>query len=122
MDLAYQVADLTTPEIDRAFPLAEAAKLATDLNEWRLYCQSIIDRHDQPDTAERLIVCANGRGYFKALCMTRLTQTEDGSVLDVPVHIIATIADENGVRQALQEGLLALAQKTGSTLHQPLAG
>lgn len=121
MDIAYQVADMTIPEIDRAFPLATAAHLANDITEWRRFCESIISGHDQSQTSERLIVCANGRGYLKALCMTRLLQTEEGAVLDVPVHVIATVVDEDGVRQALQDGLMALAQKTGSTLRQPLA-
>lgn len=120
MDAAYQVADLTISEIDRAFPLAKAAELAGDINEWRQFCEPIIDRHSQPDTAERLIVCANGRGYLKALCMTRMTKTENGSILDVPTHVIATVIDEEGVRQALQEGLAALASKTGSRLSKPL--
>ena len=119
MDLAYQVADMTIPEIDRAFPLATAAAIATDLNQWREFCHAIISGHDQPDRSERLIVCANGRGYLKALCLTRLTQTESGPVLDVPVQVIATVLDEDGVRQAMSEGLVALAYKTGSVLRQP---
>jgi len=121
MDLAYQVADMTIPEIDRAFPLATAGRIATDLSQWRQFCETIIKGHDQPDRNERLIVCANGRGYLKALCMTRVMQTEEGPVLDVPVQVIATVVDEEGVRRAMHDGLVALAYKTGSVLRETAA-
>ncbi|WP_137134406.1 hypothetical protein [Rhizobium sp. FKY42] len=121
MDLAYQVADMTIPEIDRAFPLATAGRIATDLAQWREFCETIIKGHDQPDRNERLIVCANGRGYLKALCMTRVMQTEEGPVLDVPVQVIATVVDEDGVRRAMHDGLVALAYKTGSVLRETVA-
>ncbi|MCJ8508893.1 hypothetical protein MUU53_13335 [Rhizobium lemnae] len=121
MNLAYQVADMTVPEIDRAFPLATAAAITTDLDHWRRFCEAIISGHDRPDHTERLIVCANGRGNLKALCVTRVTQTEEGPVLDVPVQVIATVVDEDGVRRAVHDGLVALAYKTGSVLRETAA-
>ncbi|MFD1746737.1 hypothetical protein ACFSE1_14780 [Rhizobium helianthi] len=115
MERAYHVAEMTASEIDLAFPLAAAADIATDLDQWRRYCEGIIARQ-QLDGDERLMICANARGYLKAVCLARLTQTQEGAVLDVPMQVVATVLDEEGVREALQEGINALAHRTGSSL------
>lgn len=114
MERAYRVAEMTASEIDLAFPLAVAADIASDLAEWRHYCESIIARQQGGD--EHLMVCANARGYLKALCLARLTHTQDGAVLDIPMQVVATVLDEEGVRDALLQGVTALADRTGSNL------
>lgn len=116
MDPAYHVAQMTAREIDLAFPLASIARLSTDLAQWRNYCEKIITNQASPDAREHLMVCANARGYLKALCLARLSETEEGSVVEVPVQVIATVVDEDGVREALENSVRELASRTGSAI------
>lgn len=116
MDPAYHVAQMTTREIDLAFPLASVARISTDLAQWRCYCEKIITNQSSPDAREHLMICANARGYLKALCLARLSDTAEGTVLDVPVQVIATVVDEDGVREALENSVRELASRTGSAV------
>lgn len=116
MERAYRVAEMTASEIDLAFPLAAAADVASDLGEWRRFCENIIAQQQTGD--DHLFVCTNALGYLKALCLARLKRTQEGLVLDVPLQVVATVVDEEGVREALLQGVSAFADRTGGR-HQP---
>ncbi|TRL38811.1 hypothetical protein [Rhizobium straminoryzae] len=113
MNSAYNVADITVAQVDRAFPLASAADVAADLGDWRQFCERIIAARDEGGAREHLLVCENGLGYLKGLCLATLRDTDEGAVMDVPLHVVATVLDEDGVRSALRERLQGLAASAG---------
>lgn len=121
MNSAYNVADITVAQVDRAFPLANAAEATADLGDWRRFCERIIAARDEGEARERLLVCENGHGYLKGLCLATLRETDEGAVLDVPLHVVATVLDEDGVRSAIWERLRILAASAGGArLQQPV--
>ncbi len=109
MNAAYIVTDMTVAQVDRAFPLANGANPTTTLSDWRRFCQQILAARSEGSAAETLLVCGNALGYLKGLCLARISQTQAGRVLDVPMCVVATVVDEEGVRSALYERLQALA-------------
>ncbi|MDO1584207.1 hypothetical protein [Rhizobium oryzicola] len=113
MDAAYTVSELSASQVDRAFPLASAADLAGNIDDWRLFC---LDRLGQVDTAEegeQVLVCLNPLGYLKGLYVIRTRKTHDGTVLEVPLHVVASVVDEEGVRMAFQQKLDLMAADKG---------
>jgi hypothetical protein len=120
MNSAYYVSDMTFSLVDRAYPLVDASDVVSDLLHWRGFCRRIIEANVEGDTAERLLVCVNAFGYLKGLCLAILRQTDRGTVLDVPLHVVATVVDEEGVRAALEERLRDLATGAGcAEMHLP---
>jgi hypothetical protein len=120
MNSAYQVSDITVAQVDRAYPLVDAAEVISDLPHWRGFCRRIITANGEGNTTERLLVCVNALGYLKGLCLAIFRQTEDGTVLDVPLHVVAAVLDEDGVREALRDRLRDLAAMAGcAEMHLP---
>ncbi|MGE6739485.1 hypothetical protein ACQKGC_04320 [Allorhizobium pseudoryzae] len=116
MNAAYNVTDMTAAQVDRAFPLVNAIDAVSDLSDWRQICQRIIASRSQGVANEWLLVCANAFGYLKGLCLARISHTETGSILDVPLYVVATVVDEEGVQSALQARLQMLAATLGAAV------
>ncbi|MBP2549844.1 hypothetical protein J2858_002777 [Neorhizobium galegae] len=113
---AYRVADITRAQVDRAFALVHAADARTELSDWRRTCSDVLSAERGEAASQRLLVCENANGYLKGLCLVRRRADPEACVLDVPLHVVLTVADEEGVRQALRESLQALASEAGCTL------
>ena len=116
MNAAYNVTDMTAAQGDRAFPLVNAVDAVFDLSDWRQFCQRIIASRSEGTANEWLLVCANALGYLKGLCLARVNQTDSGSVLDVPLYVVATVIDEEGVQSALQARLQMLGATLGAAV------
>lgn len=116
MNAAYHVTDMTAAQVDRAFPLVNAIDAMSDLSDWRQVCQGIIASRNEGAANEWLLVCANALGYLKGLCLARISQTDAGTILDVPLYVVATVVDEEGVQSALQARLQMLAATLGATV------
>ncbi|MCO5731680.1 hypothetical protein [Rhizobium sp. SSA_523] len=106
---AYIVTEMTPAQIDRAFPLASAVQADCDLSRWRQSCQTIIAASQAPWASDRLFVCANAAGYLKGLCHTRIQRSGSVTSLDVPLYVVATVVDEEGVQSAFQAHIRAFA-------------
>ncbi len=120
MSSAYQVSDMTVAQVDRAYPLVDASEVISDLPHWRGFCRRIIKANGDGNTTERLLVCVNTLGYLKGVCLAIFRQSENGPILDVPLHVVATVLDEEGVREALRDRLQALAAMAGcAEMHLP---
>jgi hypothetical protein len=113
---AYRVADITTEQVDRAFALVHAADARAEIAVWRRTCQDLLAAERHGTANEHLMVCENANGYLKGLCLVRRLETPDGPVLEVPLHLVLTVVDEEGVSHAMQERLQALATETGCRL------
>jgi hypothetical protein len=116
MNAAYNVTDMTAAQVDRAFPLVTAVDAVSDLSDWRQFCQRIIASRGEETANEWLLVCANALGYLKGLCLARISQTEAGNILDVPLYVVATVVDEEGVQSALRARLQMLAATLGAAV------
>jgi hypothetical protein len=93
--------------------LAEAAAIAPNIESWRRFCAPFVENPAAQSGDSCLLVCVNRLGYLKGLCLARPQATEDGLVLDVPVHVVASVADEEGVRLAFRDRLEMMASAAG---------
>jgi hypothetical protein len=107
MQAAYTIAGMKPEQVDAAYLLVEAVSPPPDIESWRAYC----DTPGGVAGARRdLRVATNPRGHVKGLCLCRQARhAVHGAILDVPVFVVASAADEPGVASAMVEDLCALA-------------
>jgi hypothetical protein len=107
MQGAYTIGGMKPEQVDAAYLLVEAAGRPPDIESWRAYC-------DTPGGAagarRDLRVATNPRGHVKGLCLCQQARhAVHGAILDVPVFVVASAADEPGVASAMVDDLCALA-------------
>lgn len=107
MQGAYTIAGMKPEQVDAAYLLVEAVNPPPDIESWRAYCGTPGAVTGAP---RDLRVATNPRGHVKGLCLCRQARhAVHGSILDVPVFVVASAADEPGVASAMVEDLCALA-------------
>ncbi len=94
MQGAYTIAGMTPDQVAAAGLLVGMMKPPPDLEGWR----------------RDVRVATNPRGYVQGLCLCRQARhVVHGAILDVPLFVVASAADEPGVASALVEDLCAIA-------------
>jgi hypothetical protein len=97
MRASYAVEPIGPRTTDRAYTLARVGGLAPSLEEWREFCRSVKSPTVR-DGEERVVVVRNEREYIKGLCIYSIrNHFLYGRMLDVPVLIVASAADPEGV-------------------------
>jgi len=110
MPAVYTVAPITPDTVDAAFPLAGALTPRLEIERWRAYCDGLDNRQARDAPQRQILVATNPRGHVQGLCLwSRGDHAVHGTILDVPVFIVASAADDAGVASALVDDLCAIA-------------
>lgn len=110
MQRAYTIARITTEQVDAAHLLVGALDPLLDIARWRSYCDEAAS--EAAAGRQRIVVAANPRGYLQGLCVHAVvSHPVQGAILDVPVFVVASAADEIGVAEALFCDLCAAAER-----------
>jgi hypothetical protein len=88
---SYTIKPIAKEGVDRAFPLMRAVAPDLSLQEWREYCRNGGQR-------EETVLAINASGYVKGLCVFSVRDHgRYGRLLDVPIFVVASAADAEGV-------------------------
>ena len=104
----YTIEAIGVRSADRAFPLARVAAPSLSYEEWRQLCGSHKSKETPTDSSdkEEIVVARNADGYVKALCIfAARNHPIYGRVIDVPVLVVASAADNEGVTADMLEFL-----------------
>jgi hypothetical protein len=105
MDGIYDVASLRSDQIERAYPLIQAAVPSLDLASWHRMAGNAFRR-------EEILVAVNPRGYLQGLIIYRhFKHPVLGALLDVILLCVTSAADERGVAGALFATVKARAKE-----------
>ncbi len=112
MPSTYRVSPISPAQIDRAYLLVQPVAQSLDLPGWRTFCHGIVNRQHDPSQREHIIVATNPRDYIQGLCLMRLAEHPSyGRLLDVPIFVITSVADEPGVAADMLKYLKAFGLK-----------
>lgn len=102
MQTPYAIGRLSIGQIDQAYLLVNPVAPGLDLDGWRSFCRNLLAHELLAREQDDVIVAANPLGYVQGLsvCAVR-THPSHGRILDVPVFVVASTADEAGVRADL---------------------
>jgi hypothetical protein len=110
MQRAYTTARIRTEQVDAAHLLVSPLDPLLDLVRWRSYCDEAASDGGTAARRQQIVVVANPRGYLQGLCVHAVvTHPVQGAILDVPVFVVASAADEIGVAEALFRELCIVA-------------
>lgn len=108
----YEIGRIEPEQIDRAYALVRVAQPAVQLGAWRRYVADLDGASDWALQREVLVAC-NALGYIQGLCVSSIVQLANDRVLDVPIFIVVSAADERGVRTELLNNLESRAAGLG---------
>lgn len=112
MQRSYTTAPITTEQVDAAYLLVGPLDPLLDLARWRSYCHEAQSGVGTATCRQQIVVATNPRGYLQGLCVHAVvTHPVQGAILDVPVFVVASAADEIGVAEALFCDLCAVAER-----------
>jgi hypothetical protein len=112
MERAYKIARITTGQVDAAHLLAGRLDPLLDIMRWRSYCDEAASEAGTAAGRQRIVVATNPRGYLQGLCVHAVVaHPVQGAILDVPVFVVASAADEIGIVEALFRDLCAVAER-----------
>ncbi len=112
---AYVTAPIAPAQVDTAYLLVRPLAPLLDISHWRAYCEPA-PRHGATGRKHGIVVALNARGYVLGLCVHAIAgHPVHGAILDVPVFVVASAADETGVADALVRDLRATAARLGCT-------
>jgi hypothetical protein len=98
---SYTVKPIGPDSVDRAYPLMRAVAPDLSPQEWRRFCRDGGQR-------EETVLAINSKGYVKGLCIFGIRDHRHyGRLLDVPVFVVASAADAEGVGAELLQFLEA---------------
>jgi hypothetical protein len=100
---SYKIGAIDAKMIDQAYPLISVINPPPFLREWRQLCRSVVNPNlsDRGDR-EEIVVAINETGYVKGLCIYSIRDhSVYGRLLDVPIFIVASAADGEGVAEKL---------------------
>jgi hypothetical protein len=119
MSAPYIVEPIGPRTMDRAYPLAKASGCTLTLSEWQAFCRSLRPAPfcDQAaGDSERALVARNFEGYVKGLCFYSITDDSPyGRLLDVPIFVVASAADAEGVATELARALASKCDRSVSS-------
>jgi hypothetical protein len=103
MSTSYAIETIGPRTVDRAYPLARVGGFTLSLDEWRAFCRSFGSPPVGDRTGRELAVVArNNSGYVKGLCVYSIKHlSPHGRLVDVPIFVVASAADEEGVATEL---------------------
>jgi hypothetical protein len=108
----YEIVGIEPAQVDRAFALLQVALPGIGMDVWRSYVTDVIDGRSGWSDRE-VLVASNPRGYVQAVCITSIVERDRVRVLDVPIFIVVSAADERGIRAELLAHLKGLAADLG---------
>lgn len=104
---SYSIKPIGPDGVDRAFPLMRPVAPDLSLQEWRRFCRDGGQR-------EETVLAINSKGYVKGLCIFAIRDHRHyGRLLDVPVFVVASAADSEGVGAELLQFLEATRDSEG---------
>ncbi|KPF71810.1 hypothetical protein IP69_04790 [Bosea sp. AAP35] len=110
MQGGYTVAPLSPETSDAAFLLVGALAPGLGIARWRRYCDGPDAGAGASEPRLEVRVAINPRGHVQGLCLwSQARHAVHGRILDVPIFIVASAADESGVAAALVEDLCTIA-------------
>jgi hypothetical protein len=103
MSTSYAIETIGPRTADRAYPLARVGGFALSLDDWRAFCRLLGSPPVGDRTGRELAVVArNTSGYVKGLCVYSIKHlSPHGRLVDVPIFVVASAADEEGVATEL---------------------
>jgi len=105
MPASYLIEPIGPETIERAYPLAQAAIPTLSKREWVqcCYCVSAADGSCAAKRErEEIALARSAKGYVKGLCMYVVRDHATyGRIVDVPIFIVASAADGEGVAREL---------------------
>jgi hypothetical protein len=112
--MTYEVATIGLAEADRAFPLVAFAADSLSLAAWQDFCSQLGPTSRRPPRPEQVWIVRNPAGRIQGLALSKLGDDPTyGRMLDVPIFVVASAADESGVSGALIGRLRHLAEDSG---------
>jgi hypothetical protein len=98
MTSAYNISRLADSQIGLAYLLVDAANCGVDSQSWKAFCRQIIEWRGATGLHDDVLVASDRDGHIKGLCVTQIVQSLlFGRILDVPLFVIASAGDEDGV-------------------------
>ena len=111
MSGGYVVEPIGPKTVDRAYPLVRAAIPTLLQQEWRQFCDSVdlpSVRSQTIGDEEAIVAARNADGYVKGLCIFVIRDHATyGRIVDVPLFVVASAADGEGVAIDLLDFLRA---------------
>lgn len=112
MSYAYSTRLLTEDQIDLAYLLVEAAGCGVSRTDWQGFCNRVIEWRGASGLHDDVFVATDALGHVKGLFVTEMVQSLlFGRVLDVPLFIIASAGDEEGIILDLVDAAKAKARE-----------
>jgi hypothetical protein len=116
MSGCYIVEPIGPRTVDRAYPLASACGYALTLGEWQAFCLSLGSApawDGEAGNSARALVASDRRGYVKGLCVYSIKDdSAHGRLLEVPIFVVASAADAEGVARELVGVLLSKCDRS----------
>lgn len=113
MQRAYATAPITAEQVDAAYLLVGPLAPLADIERWRSYCEETRSGVGTATRHQEIVVATNPRGYLQGLCVHAVVRHPvQGAILDVPVFVVASAADEMGVAAALLCDLCVVAGRS----------
>jgi len=101
MASSYRVRPISSEFVDRAYPLMRPVAPALSLIEWRVYCCTggpSPGARERAGEREAAILAIDSHGYVRGLCIHSVRDHGGyGRLVDVPVFVVASAADAEGV-------------------------
>jgi hypothetical protein len=114
MPHTYQVGPLTAEQVDTAYCVAKLFAGTLSLDQWRSFCQTVLERQGQPGEHDEIHVATNARGYIQGLCIgSATTDPHHGRVLDVWFFAVMSVSDEAGLASDMAHYLRVVAKARG---------
>ncbi len=114
MSATYGVGRISADQIDQAYSLVTLVAPMLGLDAWRALCRNIVSRVTHRPDLDNVIIAINPRGYVQGLCVTAVrNHAVHGPILDVPIMVIASAADEAGVAAEMLAYLKMLGRSEG---------
>lgn len=102
---AYSIEPIRPGTVDRAYPMARVIAPSLKLTEWRRFCRDLEpprEGRQLENGREEVILALNRQGYAKGLCIYSVRDHWSyGKLLDVPVFVVASAADTEGIATEL---------------------
>lgn len=112
MQATYTIGRITAAQIDRAYLLVNRVAPKLELDEWRAFCREILAQKRQAIDRDDIAIAVNPAGYVQGLCSHAVRKHPfHGRILDVPIFVVTSAADEAGIAGCLLEHLKELARQ-----------
>src|SRR5688572_3992874 len=106
MSSTYVVTEMAAGDEEKSFPFLYGAAPSATLQNWRRFCGQRAD--------QKLITARTAAGYIKGLCAYFETEhLSRGRLIEVPLFLVASAADPQGVAEELLWNLRKICGEHG---------